>query len=121
MSIFFSVNSFIHRVHFSKDLDTLKLIERQRIEQEEEERRAEEMRREVEELKLQEEQMKREKEAEERRKKEAEELAKRWFEMLFIIVKTRIDYLITFDFLIEKKNWPMPRPLCPHWPRKRIK
>jgi hypothetical protein len=62
---------------FYQGLDNLKLIERQRIEQEEEERRAEEMKREIEELKAQEERMKREKEAEERRKKEAEELAKR--------------------------------------------
>ncbi len=60
-----------------KDAEYLKLVEQQRIEQEEEERRQEQMRKEAEELREHEEKMRKEREAEERRKKEAEELAKR--------------------------------------------
>lgn len=53
------------------------LVEKLRVEKEEEERRQEEMRREAEELRAKEEELRREKEAEEKRKKDLEELAKR--------------------------------------------
>ena len=73
---------FLHKFVENKkqqdnDIENAKLVEHQRIEKEEYERRQEEMNREVEELKAREEQIRKEKETEERRKKEAEELARR--------------------------------------------
>lgn len=59
------------------DEETARLVEQQRLEKEEEDRRQEEMKKEQERIREYEEQLKKEKEAEERRKKEAEELAKR--------------------------------------------
>ncbi|CAF1076396.1 unnamed protein product [Brachionus calyciflorus] len=66
-----------NRRESQKEQENALLVEKLRIEKEEEEKRQEEMRREAEELRTKEEELRREKEAEERRKKELEELAKR--------------------------------------------